>query len=81
VLLPEVANIDDTERPAKELLRVLKTPFELLEGTVEISGSIGIAVYPHDADNADRLIAAADAALYTAKRSGRNRYEFVSAPR
>jgi diguanylate cyclase (GGDEF)-like protein len=38
-----------------------------------ISASAGVATWPADGDNADRLLEAADAALYAAKRAGRNR--------
>ena len=34
--------------------------------------SIGVAIYPEDADDASRLLSAADSALYAAKRAGRN---------
>jgi diguanylate cyclase (GGDEF)-like protein len=34
--------------------------------------SVGVAVYPEDADDASSLLAAADSALYAAKRAGRN---------
>ena len=46
-----------------------------LEGTeVSISGSIGVAFFPSDATSAEDLLTAADAAMYVAKREGRNRY-------
>jgi diguanylate cyclase (GGDEF)-like protein len=36
------------------------------------SVSVGLAMFPQDAENGDRLIEAADAALYRAKEAGRN---------
>lgn len=41
---------------------------------VDLSGSIGIAVFPDDGDTLNRLLQAADKALYRAKAAGRNRY-------
>ena len=44
--------------------------------TLRMTGSIGVAIYPNDADNADALIANADAAMYRAKENGRNNFQF-----
>lgn len=44
-------------------------------GTITVSA--GVASYPEDGDSATQLIAAADRALYTAKRNGRNRVEGI----
>lgn len=41
--------------------------------TVNLTVSIGVAAYPEDSDSAEKLIGAADQALYAAKRAGRNR--------
>ncbi|HVU15828.1 MAG TPA: GGDEF domain-containing response regulator [Candidatus Didemnitutus sp.] len=64
-------------RETVERLRILlqETPCFIPEKnlTVEVTISAGIAAMPEDADNLDQLIEAADAALYSAKRLGRNR--------
>lgn len=44
---------------------------------IETSASIGVSVFPEDALRSSNLIAAADLALYQAKREGRDRYESV----
>jgi diguanylate cyclase (GGDEF)-like protein len=41
---------------------------------VSISASIGVAVYPNDAEDADQLMRYADQAMYKAKQKGKNRY-------
>ena len=46
---------------------------------IPVTLSIGVAEYPKHGDNAKTLIAAADAALYGAKRRGRNRIVRASA--
>jgi diguanylate cyclase (GGDEF)-like protein len=59
--------------------RVRTTVAEIsLPGTnVAVTVSIGVAVFPDHASTADRLERLADAALYTAKRHGRNRVELA----
>jgi diguanylate cyclase (GGDEF)-like protein len=55
--------------------RVADEPFEAgLDGVpLSITASVGVALFPVHAETASALYACADAALYTAKRSGRNR--------
>jgi two-component system cell cycle response regulator len=74
VILPETDS--DAAADIAERLRasVETQPFDVNAGTpVHITVSIGVASWPLQGDSADTLVAAADAALYVAKRSGRNR--------
>jgi diguanylate cyclase (GGDEF)-like protein len=50
-------------------------PFLERDGTLKVTASIGVASIPSSARDIGSLIAAADAALYTAKRQGKNRVE------
>jgi diguanylate cyclase (GGDEF)-like protein/PAS domain S-box-containing protein len=76
VILPNVHLIKHVEVVAQKLLQQLITPFELSAQTVQISGSIGIALYPGDAHDVESFIQHADAAMYQAKHAGRNQYHF-----
>lgn len=49
-----------------------------VERVLEVTGSIGVATYPHDATTAEGLIAGADRAMYAAKAAGRNRVAYLS---
>ena len=79
VILEDIQDPRDAAVVAHKILRVLGEPFDLGPGqTVTISGSIGVAVYPMDAGDAQTLVKLADGAMYRAKRLGRNGCQFHS---
>ena len=61
---------------AKKILKTLKEPINVDGNTLYVSGSIGIALYPEHANDADYLLKYADTAMYIAKEEGRNTYAF-----
>ncbi|MGH8222054.1 MAG: putative bifunctional diguanylate cyclase/phosphodiesterase [Woeseiaceae bacterium] len=63
---------------ATNVLRGMSEPFQLGGDLLPMSVSIGIAVYPADGQNGELLVSSADAAMYLAKRSGRNNAKFAS---
>lgn len=63
---------------AEALVVALSEPVRVDEHELFITPSIGISIYPDDAKSTDDLIRHADAAMYHAKRMGRNRYQFYS---
>jgi diguanylate cyclase (GGDEF)-like protein len=75
VLVPSVRNRAEVEEIAARLEDCFSTPFLGEEYALNGSASLGIALYPEDADSADELLSAADAAMYEAKfsRTGRSR--------
>jgi diguanylate cyclase (GGDEF)-like protein/PAS domain S-box-containing protein len=77
-----LTDLDDTEVAralAKKLVASIAQPFGLAEHKFETGVSIGISLYPDDGDNAETLLARADAAMYRAKTQGRGGLCFVSA--
>jgi diguanylate cyclase (GGDEF)-like protein/PAS domain S-box-containing protein len=78
LLLHEVVSAQAAEHVANEILASLRAPIEAGGYTLEISGSIGIALYPHDGHDAATLWRNADAAMYRAKRAGGNQYLTMS---
>lgn len=80
MVISEIACVEDVVRPASAILRSLGKPVDIGGASVQATGSIGIAFYPNDADNAEELIALADDALYCAKHQGKNRYHFATLP-
>ncbi len=51
----------------------LRLPLMVAEGEIQVTASLGVAALPESADDQDGLVAAADAAMYDAKRAGKNR--------
>jgi diguanylate cyclase (GGDEF)-like protein/PAS domain S-box-containing protein len=76
VVLPGLKTPEDAEVVAKKIQLSLTAPYGLAGQEVLSSPSIGIAMYPADAREADALIRCADEAMYTAKQAGRNDYRF-----
>jgi len=66
----------DLELVAQAISDVLSVPFTVADRVVNISVSIGVAVYPQDASSSSTLLEAADRAMYTAKKSGSSRLFF-----
>jgi diguanylate cyclase (GGDEF)-like protein len=60
--------------------RILGALAQCKAADVPLGASIGIAFFPDDADDVPGLLAAADAAMYAAKRAGRNRIKFHGSP-
>lgn len=76
VLLTEVAQASDAALIAAKMLYVLSAASQVGAHVLHLSTSIGIAIYPEDGEDAEILIAKADAAMYSSKRSGRSGFEF-----
>ena len=68
----------DAERVATTLLRIFEAPIQLPDGDLPVTISIGVALFPDDAEDAETLRRMSDEALYHAKRAGRNRVAFAS---
>jgi len=73
VLLPDTGKLDDAVNVAQKIREQMERPFTMEDGTVlEISCSIGVAMYPDQADEARDLLRFGDDAMYLAKKHGRN---------
>jgi diguanylate cyclase (GGDEF)-like protein len=72
VLLRELVSGSGALEAAKKILGDLEIPMVLRAGTIVVTASIGVACYPEVSTSADDLLKVADAAMYQAKKSGRN---------
>ncbi len=77
LVLP-LATERDAGQVAQKVLRALSAGVTIAGQDVYVSSSIGLALFPADGDSAEGLLRAADAAMYGAKRQGRNRYQFFT---
>ncbi len=74
ILLEDLAVTQDMEGLLTRLLAVVAEPFEVQGNRIDITGSLGYTVYPHDGADPDTLLRHADQAMYAAKQAGRNRF-------
>jgi len=65
-------------RVARRLLQTFHSPFEIGGREIGIGASVGISRYPLDGSDSSALLQNADTAMYCAKRSGSNRYQFFT---
>lgn len=75
-LLPDTLQGEDVRNIATRLMEAGRLPIEVEGHEILPTLSIGFAVYPDNADNAESLMAAADHAMFHAKRNGRNNVQF-----
>ena len=78
VCLEDFGESNNAAAAAQKLLLVLSEKYEIGNSEVYATPSIGIAMYPDSGDVADRLIKAADLAMYEAKKRGGGRFQYYS---
>ena len=76
VLLWEVKHAKDAAIAAEKILQALREPHLIDQHELHITGSIGIVTYPDDGTDAETLMKKADFAMYHAKETGRDSYQF-----
>lgn len=77
IVLPD-ADEKGTVHAAQRILESINRPFDIQNSELNISVSVGIAVFPENGKSFNELSRSADAALYRAKTSGRNTYQFFT---
>lgn len=77
-LLTGVRTPSDLSPLAEKLMATVSRPYALGGGEAKLSCSIGISLYPDDAEDADQLLGFADTAMYEAKAHGRNDWRFYT---
>ncbi|WP_233837263.1 EAL domain-containing protein [Paraburkholderia sp. ZP32-5] len=79
VILNGVSNAADVTRTIEDrLLPLVRQPHEVGGVTLQVSCSVGVALFPDDGSDIETLMQNADAAMYQAKGAGRNLVKFFS---
>lgn len=78
IILPDISDGAYAGEVARHVTDAVSKPLHVHGLALWLSTSIGISIFPRDAQDIDTLINQADTAMYDAKHSGRNRYQFYS---
>lgn len=76
ILLSEVTHAQDAAVTADKIILALRKPYRIDHYDLHLTVSIGIVTYPEDGIDAETLLKNADFAMYRAKDSGRDDYQF-----
>jgi diguanylate cyclase (GGDEF)-like protein/PAS domain S-box-containing protein len=76
LILPQISRVDDITKFAQRILNAFQEPFVFGSNRLQITTSIGIAVFPDDGVEIEQLLKNADSAMYWAKEQGRGMYKY-----
>ena len=78
VILPNIKRFEDVAIIAQKILVSLSAPYAIDNTELHTSASIGAAVFPDDGKDVETLMRNADTAMYYAKATGRNNFQFFT---
>jgi diguanylate cyclase (GGDEF)-like protein/PAS domain S-box-containing protein len=79
IVLEEVTDLESPHVVAAKLLAEIRQPTRIEGHDIHISGSVGISLFPDDAEDVESLLKNADLAMYRAKELGKNAFQVFSA--
>ncbi len=79
ILLEQIISVEDVAAVAQRILQLLAQPIIVNHHQLQVTGSLGVTIYPWDSANPQELLSHADAAMYRAKAQGGNNYQFYTA--
>ncbi|CAN5172104.1 hypothetical protein BH11PSE14_BH11PSE14_11910 [soil metagenome] len=79
VVVNELSDPQDAMRVAAKLIEAMRAPFHIDQHELFVTLSLGISIYPDDGLDSDALMANADAAMYRAKETGRDNFQWFTA--
>lgn len=78
ILMSNVNKIIDVAEFSEEILKLFHNPFHIDDNDINITISMGISIFPDDAQIFDKLLMNADVAMYKVKKNGKNAYQFFN---
>ncbi len=78
IILQNLAHVEHAEKVASTIVDTIRQPMLIFEREIQITASLGVALFPKHDDTVDGLIKKADAAMYDVKENGRNGYAIYS---
>jgi diguanylate cyclase (GGDEF)-like protein/PAS domain S-box-containing protein len=79
IFIRDYETLEDVVQTNESILESFMPPFVIENREFEVSGSIGISLYPSDGVDKNTLLKHADIAMYKTKNSGRSHYSFFNA--
>lgn len=76
LLLSEVSPMETFSLTVEKIHKLITAPYCIADNDLHIGATIGISIFPDDGEDTETLIRNADTAMYHAKESGRNKYQF-----
>jgi diguanylate cyclase (GGDEF)-like protein/PAS domain S-box-containing protein len=76
VLLSHVEHAEDAAISARKVLAALSVPHGIAQHALHVTASVGVSIFPDDGQDGEALIRGADTAMYRAKETGGNNYQF-----
>jgi diguanylate cyclase (GGDEF)-like protein/PAS domain S-box-containing protein len=76
VVLTDFKKSEQVMIAADKILSKLRSPFKIKKNTIQITSSIGIALYPKDGVKPETLLVNADKAMFASKKTGRDQFSF-----
>ncbi len=78
LIILEAADVKAAELSVGRIMRVLEAPMSIEAREIVTTASIGITIFPFDGDSPEQLMRNADSAMYKAKGSGKNTFQFFT---
>ncbi len=76
IIIENISNRDDLAIVAQKICILIAEPIKWHDFELNVSASLGIAIYPHDGENVEDLLRMADKCMYAVKEKGGNNFHF-----